>query len=68
MSSEKVEGRYIAIIGYNEGIPRFGKTVFASDRVSAMVQFDLIDEYYTDVMPYVADDQLYVFDDGESKV
>ncbi len=63
MSIDVVEGQYIAIIGYNVGIPRFGKKVSADDRVSAMIQFDLMDEYYTDVMPYVEDDQLYIFDD-----
>ena len=60
-----VEGQYIAIIGYNADIPRFGKIVSASDRVSAMIQFDLMDEFYIDVMPYVEDDQLYIFDKNE---
>ena len=60
-----VEGQYIAIKGYQNGIPEVGKTVSADDRVSAMIQFDLMDEFYVDVMPYVEDDQLYIFDDEE---
>ena len=62
MQVDIVEGQYIAIKGYNNRIPRFGKIVSASDRVSAMTQFDLMDEPYVDVMPYVNNDQLYLFD------
>ena len=58
-----VEGRYIAIKGYTNGIPEVGNTVSADDRVSAMIQFDLMDESYIDVMPYVESDNLYLFDD-----
>ena len=63
MSNENVEWIYIAIKGYQDGIPRFGKKVSASDRVSAMIQFDLMDEFYVNVMPYVESDNLYIFDD-----
>ena len=63
-----VEGQYIAIKGYYDGIPKFGKKVSASDRVSAMTQFDLMDEPYEDVMPYVDNDQLYIFDDEKTGI
>ena len=60
---EKVEGQYIAIKRYYGKIPRFGKTVSANDRESAMFQFFLMNEPYVDVMPYVDNDQLYLFND-----
>ena len=62
-----VKGRYIAIKGYQNGIPEVGKAVSADDRVSAMIQFDLMDEFYVDVMPYVESDNLYIFDDEDNK-
>lgn len=62
--NDVVERQYIAVTEYNNGVAKCGKTVSASDRVSAMVQFDLMNESYVDVMLYVANDQLYTLDIG----
>ena len=55
--------QYIAVTKIVNNIPIFGRTVYASDWVSATIQFDLMDEPYVDAMLYIDDDQLYSFED-----
>ena len=45
--------QYVAVTGYHDGIPIFGKVVWASDQVSAKTLFDLEDIFYVNIMLYV---------------
>ena len=55
--------QYVAVTGYNDGVPIFGTKVWASDQVSAMTFFDLQDIFYVDVMLYVNTSQDRLYDD-----
>ena len=55
--------QYVAVTGYHDGIPIFGKVVWASDQVSAKTLFDLEDIFYVDVMLYVDTSQGKLYDD-----
>ena len=57
------ETQYIAVREIIDDLPIFGKSVWASDPVSASIQFDLMDEPYVEVWLYVDDSSLYSFDD-----
>lgn len=61
----KLETKYIAVKEYRDNAAVFHdppEEVFASDRVSAMTQFDLNNVDYVDVRPYVDESQLDLFD------
>ena len=61
--SETPETQYVAVTEIIPNTPVFGKTVWASDKLSAMTQFDLMNESYEEVWLYVDDNQLYLVDD-----
>ena len=71
--SDKVLEQWVAVLRYDPDtkIPIFHTTgkykgkyiVNASDVMSAMTQFDLMNVFYTDVIRYVDDDQIYLFND-----
>ena len=50
--------QYVAVIGYNNGVPIFSDPVYASDQVAAKIMFDVSNIKYFNVMLYVNNDNL----------
>ena len=68
--SDKVLEQWIAVLAYDEKEPIFHKErkiVNASDLFSAIAMFNLMGVSYVDVIRYVDNDQIYLFNDRESK-
>lgn len=68
MKEEIIESQYIAILGYDNSmldcgtVPIFHKVpqiVYASDSLSANMQFELMSLEFVDVLPFVKNDKLY---------
>lgn len=59
----KIETCYIGITGYKGANPVFTEEkVFATNRIGALTQFELNDIMVLDVMPYIDDAQMDIFD------
>jgi hypothetical protein len=69
MAEEKVEGRYIAILRYENGLPVYHnppQIISANDFYSAVDMFHRLGVGCFDVVPYVEDDKLFTEEEYES--
>lgn len=63
MTEDRIEFWWIGITGWNKGKPMFtDQKVSATTAVGAMTQYDLLDIPCCEVVRYVDDNQLYLFD------